>query len=278
MVLQMLDQGVIIPSQSPWASPVVLVQKKDGTLRFCIDYWQLNSATKLDIFPFPHINDSLDMLSKSRYFTTLDLATGFWQVPMDASSQEKTAFVTYEGHYEFTVMPFGLTNAPATFQRLMEGVLRGLTRKSCLVYIDDILVTGETFSQHLENLRAVFQRLRDANLRLKFKKCKFAELEVDYLGHVVSEVGLSTDPHKVEAIRNFPVPRDLKSLRSFLGLAAYYRHFIPCFSRIATPMYALTKKDVPFEWNSDCQQVFEALKQCLSRLYSLSLTLAVSSC
>ena len=144
MVQQMLDQGVIVPSQSPWSSPVVLVQKKDGSLRFCIDYRRLNASTKLDVFPLPRIEDSLDMLAKSKYFTTLDLATGYWQVPMEASSKEKTAFITYEGHYEFTVMPFGLTNAPATFQRLMEGVLQGLTRKSCLVYIDDILVTGKT--------------------------------------------------------------------------------------------------------------------------------------
>ena len=213
MVKEMLDRGVVQPSRSPWASPVVLVEKKDGTLRFCVDYRQLNAATKIEVFPLPRIDDSLDLLSKSKFFSTLDLATGFWQVQMEPSSREKTAFITHSGLYEFTVMPFGLVNAPSTFQRLMESVLAGLTGERCIVYIDDIVVPGATFEQHLTNLREVFTCLRSANLKLKPKKCNLAGREVEYLGYVVSADGLSTDPKKVESVRAFPVPA-LWSIRS----------------------------------------------------------------
>ena len=263
MVQQMLKQGVVCPSHSPWASPIVLVQK-DGSLRFCVDYRRLNAITKLDVFPLPRIDDSLDLLAKCKFFTTLDLATGYWQVKMESASQEKTAFVTHNGHYEFRVMPFGLTNAPATFQRLMEGVLHGLTGRCSLVYIDDIVIMGETFAEHVKNLRRVLERLKQAKLKLKLKKCRFAELEVEYLGHVVSGRGLATDPKKVEAIRKFPVPQELKSLRSFLGLASYCCRFIPCFSKLASPLYQLIKKDALFDWTPACQQAWEQVKQRLT--------------
>ena len=177
----------------------------------------------MDIFPLPRIDDTLDLLAKSKYFTMLDLMSGYWQVEVDPKSREKTAFIIHEGLYEFLVMPFGLCNAPATLQRLMETVLSGLVRDCCVVYLDDILMMGETFEAHLENLKKVFDRLKQANLRLKPKKCQFGSPDVDYLGYHVSGDSLSTDKSKTEAIANFPRPIDLKSLRSFLGLASYYR-------------------------------------------------------
>jgi len=183
---------------------------------------------------------------------------------MEPALQEKTAFATHSSPYEFRVMPFGLCNAPATFQRLMETVLAGLTRSSCMVYLDDILVIGKSFDEHLQNLKQVFQRLRDAALRLKPAKCHLLAQQVEYLGYVVTEHGISADPKKVEAIQSFPVPSDLRSLRSFLGLASYYRRFIPSFSKIANPLFALTKKDVAFEWSPSCQDAFNTLQRLLT--------------
>ena len=264
MVKEMIDQGVVQPSHSPWASPIALVKKKDGGTRFCVDFRRLNAITKQDVFPLPRIDDTLDLLSSAKYFTTLDLASGYWQVKMAPESQEKTAFTTYSGLYEFTVMPFGLCNAPATFQRLMETVLAGLARKTCMVYIDDILIFSKTFEEHLTHLEEVFNRLRQAGLRLKLKKCTFAQPKVEYLGHVVTRNGIEVDPKKVEAVKGFPQPTNLKTLRSFLGLASYYRRFIPNFSREARPLHSLTCKNAQFVWTPTCQQAFDKLKQLLT--------------
>ena len=186
LVEEMLDQDVVEPSESPWASPIVLVQKKDGGVRFCVDYRKLNQITKLDEFPLPRIDDTLDLLAGSCHFTALDLASGYWQVAMDPESKEKTAFTTYAGLYQFKKMPFGLVNAPATFQRLMTVVLSALARRVCVVYLDDVLVFGRNIAEHNANLTQVLERLRRAGLRLKPKKCRFALKEVEYLGHVVS--------------------------------------------------------------------------------------------
>ena len=174
LIKEMLSQGVVVPSASPWASPVVLVRKKDGGMRFCVDYRRLNRATKLDELPLPRIDDTLDMLAGARYFTTLDMASGYWQVPMESTSQEKTAFITYSRLYEFKKMPFGLVNAPATFQRLMELVLAGLARDGCHVYLDDVLVFGKTLTEHNCNFSKVLGRIRRAGLKLKPKKCNIA--------------------------------------------------------------------------------------------------------
>ena len=262
MVQEMLDQGVIQPSQSPWASPIVLVKKKDGTTSFCVDYRRLSSITRKDVFPLPRIDNTLDLLSESRYFTTLDLASGYWQVKMSGESREKTAFTTYSGLYEFNVMPFGLCNAPATFQRLMETILAGLARKICMVYIDDILVFSRTFEDHLSHLKQVMECL---DLRLKPKKCKFVQERVEYLGHMISKHKIEVDPIKVAAIRDFPQPTNLKSLKSFLGFVSYYRHFIPNFSSVTGPLHLLTRKDASFLWTSSCQEAFELLKRLLTK-------------
>ena len=263
LIQDMMAQGVIKQSSSPWASPVVLVEKRDGSHRFCVDYRCLNAVTKMDVFPLPRVDDTLDMLSQTQYFSTLDLTAGYWQVRMDKDSQEKTAFSTYSRHYEFQVMPFGLSNAPATFSRLMETVLVGLNRSCCLVYLDDVLVIGKSFSEHLLNLRKVFERFHEANLKLKPEKCCLASDEVLYLGYVVSRNGILADPIKAESVKNFPQPNDLKSLQSFLGLASYYRRFIQKFSRVAGPLYELTRKDVEFLWKPIHDEVFCQLKQLL---------------
>ena len=191
-----------------------------------------------------------------KYFSTLDMASGYWQVAMTPESQEKTAFITHEGLYEFYVMPFGLSNAPATFQWLMGRVLSGLIPRKCMVYLD-VLVIRRTFQEYLDNLQEVLERLRYAGLRLKPKKCHFAQPEVVYLGFVISFSGISADTKKVEAVKGFPVPKDVKQLRSFLGLASYYCRYILGFSKIASPLFVLTKKDVPYE---ECQQAFDELK------------------
>ena len=223
----MLQQRVIQPSSSPcWASPVVLVNKKDGTTRFCIDYRRLNALSKMDVFPLPHVDDTLDILYNAKYFSTLDLASGYWQVKIDPASREKTAFVTHAGLYEFLVMPFGLCKVPAMFQHLMETVLTGLICEVCVDCIDDILVVGRTFDEHdehLENVCLVFERLQTAGLQIKLRKCHFGPKEVDYLGYTVSRDGLVPQSDKVAAVHEFPTPVDLKFLRSFLGLALYYR-------------------------------------------------------
>ncbi len=198
----MLDKGIIRPSDSPWASPVVLVPKKDGSLRFCMDYRRVNAVTRKDAYPFPRVDDILDTLAGSRWFSTLDLLSGYWQVEVKPKDREKTAFCTPEGLFEFCVMPFGLCNAPATFQRLMDAVLAGLQWSSCLVYIDDIVIPGKTFTEHLAHLRQVFQRLKGAGLKLKPSKCNLCLKEVEFLGHVVGAEGVRTDLKKTEKVAN----------------------------------------------------------------------------
>ena len=264
LVQNMLDRGVVRPSHSPWASPIVLVVKKDGTTRFCVDYRKLNRITKMDVFPLPRIDDYLDTLTGQRYFTTLDLASGYWQVAMDPDSIEKTAFITHEGLYEFTVMPFGLCNGPATFQRLMHTVLAGLTPHHCLDYIDDILVIGETFESHLANLREVLSRLQAAGLKLKAAKCRLGREKVNYLGYCVSAGGIATMEEKVRAVHEFPRPADVKQVRSFVGLTSYYRRFVPNYAKVAGPLHQLTKKDAPFNWTEECEKSFNKLKQLMT--------------
>ena len=247
---ELLDKGMIQPSDSPWSSPVVLVNKKDGTKRLCIDYRKLNDVTIKDAYPLPRIDDSLDALSGAMYFSTLDLASGYWQVGMNADARDKSAFSTPSGLYSWNVLPFGLCNAPSTFERLMECVLAGLRWEILLVYLDDVIVFGRTIAESVDRLRAVLDRFRAAGLKLKPSKCHLFQRQVAYLGHVVSPEGIHTDPAKIEAVRDWPTPITQTQVRSFLGLASYYRRFIRGFAEIAGPLHRLTEKSAKFKWTS----------------------------
>ena len=263
LVDEMLSQGVIEPSTSPWASPVVLVKKKSGETRFCIDYRKLNAISIKDAYPLPRIDDCLDALAGAKCFSTLDLASGYWQVGMTEEAKLKSAFVTNGGLYQWKVMPFGLCNAPSTFERLMEKVLAGLTWQICLVYLDDVIVYSETVLEHIDRLEVIFQKLKKAGLTLKPKKCNLFRKQVPFLGHVVSAEGVSTDPEKIKSIQDWKVPKDLTDVRSFLGLCSYYRKFVPKFSEIAKPLTRLTEKNRPFTWSSEQEEAWLELKRRL---------------
>ena len=262
-VQKMLAKGVIEPSNSPWSSPPVLVRKKDGTFRFCIDYRKLNGIVRRDAFPLPRVDDCLDSLSGASWFCTLDLSSGYWQIAMDKEDKAKTAFSTPRGLFEFKVMPFGVKNGPATLERLMELVLSGMTIEQCLCYMDDVVVCGPTFGTTVKNLREVLCRLSQAGLRLKPKKCELFKSEVSFLGHVVGKHGVKPDPRKIEVIQQWPTPANIHELRSFIGFASYYRKYVRDFAGIAAPLNVLTQKDTPFKWNSACQKSFETLKNAL---------------
>ena len=261
-VEQMLKDSIISPSQSPWASPIVLVKKKDGAIRFCIDYRKLNEVTIKDHYPLPRIDDIIDTTGGSIYFSTLDLRSGYWQVPVAKEDRPKTAFVTYGGLYEYNVMPFGLTNAPATFQRLMDAVLAGLRWQTCLVYLDDIIVFSTDFDTHIQRLRQVFTRLRQHNLSLKPNKCELFRTEVTYLGHIINQEGIKPQQDKIEKVKFFPKPKNRRAIRAFLGLAGYYRRFIQNFASIAKPLYQLTSEKESWVWGKQQEQAFEQLKKC----------------
>ena len=279
---EMLQAGAIRPSKSSYSSNVVIVRKKDGSLRFCVDFRKLNSKTIKDAYAIPRVEDTLHLLAGAKYFTKLDLRSGYWQVELEESDKPKTAFqVGTLGFYEFHRMPFGLCNAPATFQRLMERCMGELNLDQCLIYLDDVIIFSTTFEEHLHRLEAVFTRLQDHSLKLKAKKCDFLKSEVTYLGHVVSEEGIKTDPEKTEAIKNWPVPKSIKDVRSFLGFAGYYRRFIKGFSNIARPLNDLLvgistngktntkksaekKKKPTFIWTERQQHAFEEIREKLS--------------
>ena len=263
-VAEMLKNNVAKPSKSPWSSPVVLVKKKDGSTRFCIDYRKLNKITKRDVYPLPRIDDTLNALTGAKWFSSIDLASGYWQIEMNEEDKEKTAFVTRNGLYEFNVMPFGLTNAPATFQRLMDMVLAGYKWKKVLVYFDDILIYSDgSFEKHLDDLSEIMDILIAAELKAKAKKCTFAAKEVHFLGHIVSGEGIKVDPAKVAKIKQWPVPRTVKQVESFIGLASYYRRFVPDFATISAPINSLKQKNKKWNWTDECQRAFELLKQKL---------------
>ncbi|KAL5505465.1 hypothetical protein EMCRGX_G006900 [Ephydatia muelleri] len=242
----MLKKDVIRPSNSPWLSPIILVQKKDGSTRFCIDYRKVNAVTRKDAYPMPRVDDTLDTHGGSKFFSTLDLANGYWQVDVEEKDTQKTAFNTPEGLYEFRVMPFGLCNATATFQRLMERVLGDMKWTDCLVYVHDIIVAEASRSQTPTSKMQVFSAAG----------C--------FLGHVVSPGGVSTDPSKTDVVAEWPIPTNKKEVQQFLSLANYYKRFIKNFASIAKPLQRLTEKNLNFfEWTDTCQDAFNHLRKCL---------------
>ena len=271
-IRQLLETQVIRESSSPYASPIVLVKKKDGSLRMCVDYRQLNNKTRKDAFPLPRIEESLDALSGAHWFSTLDLASGYNQVPVAERDKIKTAFCTPFGLFEFNRMPFGLCNAPSTFQRLMERMFGAQHFQSLLLYLDDVVVFSATVDEHVSRLDAVLNRLQRENLRVKLEKCEFFKTEVRYLGHVISKGGVATDPDKISAVAKWAPPKHVTELRSFLGFASYYRRFVLGFASLAAPLHRLvseligTKKRAPSKralaesWNEECDKSFSELR------------------
>ncbi|UYV73857.1 hypothetical protein LAZ67_11001152 [Cordylochernes scorpioides] len=259
----MLKNGIISHSSSPWASPIILVKKKNGTFRFCVDYRNLNSVTVKDQYPLPRIDDCFDSLHGARYFTSLDLCSGYWQVEVEEQDREKTAFITPDGLYQFNVLPFGLCNGPATFERLMDTVLRTHKWKICLCYLDDVIIFSEDLHSHLNRLKTILECLKTAGLTLNASKCRFAYTELLIFGHVVSNEGIAQDPEKIISIRKFPTPRTVKDVRAFLGLCSYYRRFIREFSKVALPLQILTRKNHSFAWGKEQELSFNSLKNKL---------------
>lgn len=267
-IKDMLEQGIIRPSYSPWSSPVWIVPKKMDASgkqkwRLVIDYRRLNEKTVTDRYPLPNINEILDKLGRCMYFSTLDLASGYHQIEMNPSDIKKTAFTVEGGHFEYVRMPFGLKNAPSTFQRVMDNVLKEYQGKICLVYLDDIIIFSTSLQEHLENTKKVFQRLRESNLKVQIDKSEFLHKEIAFLGHIVTTEGVKPNPDKVKAIREFPIPRSRKEIKSFLGLLGYYRKFIKDFAKLTKPMTECLKKDKKIVLDDRYIQTFNICKELL---------------
>ena len=265
----LLRQGCIRPSTSAWMSPVVLVKKKDNTLRLCIDFRALNKVTLRDPYPLPLINTCINKMAGCKYFTSIDVVSAFWQVPVAEQDIHKTGFCTPFGNFEWLRMPFGLVNASSTFQRLMDVMLAGV---DCLYpYIDDVFVYSKTWADHLKQLQVVFQRVRAAHVKLKLPKCIFGAPSVKCLGSIVSEEGVAPDPEKISAMLDVPAPSSVKEVKSVLGMASFYSKHINDYARIVCPMHALTHKGVVFRWDKHCAQAFQQLKSALTSASVLKL-------
>eukprot|EP00253_Pinus_taeda_P011330 PITA_11330 len=268
---ELLDKQYIRPSVSPWGAPVLFVKKKDGTLRMCIDYRQLNKLTVKNKYPLPRIDELFDQVKGAKVFSKIDLRSGYHQIRIKDEDIAKTAFRTRYGHYEFVVLPFGLTNAPTTFMCMMNSVFHQFLDKFVLIFIDDILIYSRSQEEHEKHLRMVLQTLREHQLYAKFSKCDFFKEEIQYLGHVITKEGIAVDPEKIKTIMEWPIPKDVADIRSFMGLAGYYRRFVEGFSRITYPITSLQKKGKIFKWTSECQQSFDRLKHLLTTAPILSI-------
>ncbi|CAF4520247.1 unnamed protein product [Didymodactylos carnosus] len=258
-VKEMLDNHVIRPSTSPWSAPVVIIRKKDGSPRFCVDYRKQNLITERDVYPSPRIDDIIDKLVGSQYFTTLDLKAGYWQIPIEEQDKKKTAFITPDGLFEFNVLPFGFSNAPATFQRIINSVLGVLRWDITLVYLDDIIVYSPSFANHVKHLDLILDALEKANVKLNAAKCSLARKQ---LGYRIPQDGIKPTRTNVKKTIDFPTPTLTKAAYSFIQVAQFYHRFIKDFSTIAAPLNMFKNKDVKFEW-TPCKQSFNTLKQKL---------------
>jgi hypothetical protein len=260
---KMLELGIIRESSSPWGSPVLLVPKKDGELRFCVDYRKVNEITTKNRYPLPFVQDIFDQLGGAKIFSTLDMRSGYFQVPLDPSSVSKTAFVCHRGQYEFLRVPFGLTNAPAHYQAIMNNVLAKHIGKRVMVFLDDVVVYSKDPAQHAADLDMVLADIAAANLTLKESKCHFGGTELDLLGYVISANGIKAQPSKTTAINQLPAPTNINELRRFLGMCSYYRQLVPKFAEIAEPLFSLTRKGVEWGWNEETNNAFQKLKAAL---------------
>jgi hypothetical protein len=272
----LLDKGFICPSASPWGCPALFVKKKDNSLRLCVDNRPLNAVTIKNKYPLPRIDKLFDQLDGAKVFSKIDLRSGNHQIKIKPCDIPKTAFSTRYGLYEYLVMSFGLTNAPAYFMYLMNSVFMPELDKFVVVFIDDILIYSKTKEDHANHLCIILQRLRDHHLYAKFSKCEFWLDSVKFLGHTISSEGISVDPTKVQEVMDWKPPTSVHQIRSFLGLAGYYRRFIPDFSKIAKPMTELLRKEVKFCWDDKCDKAFHTLRKLLTtarRDRSLSLPL-----
>ncbi|MFS7996270.1 putative nucleotidyltransferase, Ribonuclease H [Helianthus anomalus] len=268
---ELLEKGFIRPSTSPWGAPVLFVKKKDGSFRMCIDYRKLNNLTIKNRYPLPQIDDLFDQLQGAKCFSKIDLRSGYHQLRIQEEDIPKTAFRTQYGHYEFVVMPFGLTNMPAIFMDLMNRVCKPFLDRFVIVFIDDVLIYSKSKSEHAQHLRLVLELLQGNQLYAKFSKCEFWLEEVQFLGHIVNSQGIHVNPAKIEAVKSWITPKNPSEVRSFLGLAGYYRRFIEGFSKIAVPLTALTHKDKPFVWGTAQESAFQTLKQMLCNAPILAL-------